>query len=721
MSSHHHRFVTACQQMLVLGVVCAALTPAANVLSLDLVPAPPTGAAVGASAGPLAAYTAAAQVPSTVPQGVVDPVVREVPLTAKAGQRVAPGYLKVRSRTSGARSTLVSTPQAVTGYGAVGVTWQHGVLPGEDDIALAARYREDGAWSGWIDLEYHDDHGPDPDSPEAEQARPGTDELLVGEVDQVQVKVVTKGSAPADMKLAVVDPGEATSTTREKAAIDTATLPSARAATGTTPDDPDAPTDPPEGTDPGTGEDTGDAGTEGEAGLAAAAFTPSPVIYSRAQWGADERLREASSLHYYEVHAGFVHHTVNANDYSRSEVPGIIRSIYAYHTRSRGWSDIGYNFLVDRFGRIWEGRYGGVDRPVVGAHTLGYNDYSFAMSAIGNYETTKPTKKMVQAYGALFAWKLSLHGVSASSTSQQVGSSTFPAINGHRDAGQTACPGKYLYARIPKIRQLAAAAQVGFTGRQLESDLARSDYPDILVRHQDGNAYVIPITRRQDGSGFRAMKPIDTGIDLRGYSKFFNAGDWDRDGLSDVLARRKSDGALFVWRGKGNGTFRAKQQVATGFGSVGLLAAVGDVTGDGYPDLMGQPRGGAMTIYPGNGMAGLKAAYTAYSAVKANQQYGVGLWDRDGAPDSIFRAKGTLTMYAGNGPGGLTTRQQLSLDVSDYDWVIPVSDVRLTGHPDLVVRRKGTGRLELISATARRFAAPVRIGGGTAVFTKAAG
>ena len=74
------------------------------------------------------------------------------------------------------------------------------------------------------------------------------------------------------------------------------------------------------------------------------------------------------------MHAGFVHHTVNANDYTRDEVPGILRSIYAYHTQSRGWSDVGYNFLVDRFGRIWEGRYGGVDRPVVGAHTLGYND-----------------------------------------------------------------------------------------------------------------------------------------------------------------------------------------------------------------------------------------------------------------------------------------------------------------------------------------------------------
>ena len=227
-----------------------------------------------------------------------------------------------------------------------------------------------------------------------------------------------------------------------------------------------------------------------------------PVIYSRAQWGANESIRDKGSLHYYEVHAGFVHHTVNANDYTPDEVPGILRSIYAYHTQSRGWSDIGYNFLVDKFGRIWEGRYGGVDRPVVGAHTLNYNDYSFAMSAIGNFETAQPPAAMLQAYGVLFAWKLSLHGVDAASTLQQVGSTEFQAINGHRDAAATACPGKYLYAQIPLIRQYAAAAQQGWAGRELESSVAGSPYPDLLVRRKsDSQVYVVPDQRHDAASG----------------------------------------------------------------------------------------------------------------------------------------------------------------------------------------------------------------------------
>ncbi len=234
---------------------------------------------------------------------------------------------------------------------------------------------------------------------------------------------------------------------------------------------------------------------------------PKPKIFSRAQWGADESMRDAPSLHYYEVHAGFVHHTVNANDYTRAQVPSIIRGIYAYHTRSQGWSDIGYNFLVDKFGRVWEGRYGGVNRPVVGAHTLGYNDNAFAASAIGNFETARPSRAMIRAYGRLFAWKLSLHGVNAADGRQYVTSDYFKAINGHRDAGATACPGINLYNRIPRIRELATAAQQGWGGRELESSLIqqRPARPGAAARgrrqglHPAGRADRHRLPARQEG------------------------------------------------------------------------------------------------------------------------------------------------------------------------------------------------------------------------------
>jgi hypothetical protein len=694
MQPNQARFVTVCQQLLALGVVLAVLTPAAGVISLDVVPDRSLGRA-GESAVPLAAYARAAMVPAEVPTEAVDPKVREIQLTARPGARVAPGQLQARAVIGrDGRSELTSRPQSVTGYGAIGVTWQPGAKYDEAAIAIEARTQDASGWSEWTAIEYHDEHSPDPDSPEGKRSRPGTEPLLVGEVDQVQVRVATDRSAPADLRLAVIDPGLERQTARELPEIDTGSLAGGEA--------PEAPA----------------AGGADGLDLQAATYTPKPKIFSRAQWGADERLRDKGSLRYFEVQAGFVHHTVNANDYTRSQVPGILRSIYAYHTKSRGWSDVGYNFLVDRFGRIWEGRYGGVDRPVVGAHTLGYNDNAFAMSAIGNFEVRQPSQAMIQAYGALFAWKLSLHGVDASSKKQYVTSRNFPAINGHRDAGSTACPGRYLYAKLPQIRELATQMQKGWSGRQLESDLAGTDQPDLIVRRaSDGMAFVLTI--RATATSYEVGRPIPTGISLKGVGVMLNAGDWDRDGHSDMIVRNPDDDGLYLARGLGTGKFAAWQRIARGFGKVRLLAAVGDMTGDGWPDLMGQPDGGAMRIYPGKGVDGLRASYVAHKAISATRQISIGLWNRDGAPDALYRNGGTLSLFKGNGPGGLMGGRQMGLDLKPFDWVIGVSDVGLTGHADVIVRKRGTGQLWLLPGSTRGFGTPVLLGTGMGIYDKA--
>jgi hypothetical protein len=692
MQPHQARFVTVCQQLLALGVVLAVLTPATGVISLDVIPDRGAGRA-GGTAVPMTAYARAAMVPSTVPTEAVDPEVREYPLTAKPGARVAPGLLKARAKVArNGASEVTSQALPVTGYGAVGVTWQHGAAYDEDAIAVEARTRDADGWTEWTAIEYHDEHSPDPDSPEGVRARPGTEPLLVGDVDEVQVRVASDRSAPADLKLAVIDPGEAERTARELPAIDTG--------------------------DEADEEPTGQTGETEGLDLQAATYTPKPKVFSRSQWGANERLRDKKSLRYFEVHAGFVHHTVNANNYTRAQVPGILRSIYAYHTRSRGWSDIGYNFLVDRFGRIWEGRYGGVDRPVVGAHTLGYNDHAFAMSAIGNFEVRQPTRAMLEAYGALFAWKLSLHGVDASSAKQSVGSRKFPAINGHRDAGSTACPGRYLYAQLATIRRLAKQAQKGWSGRELESNLAGTRHPDLIVRRKsDGMAFVLPI--KPTATSYKIGRPIATGVSLKGIEVFMNAGDWDRDGHSDLIIRKPGNGALYLKRGLGTGKFAAWQLLARGFRGVRLLAAVGDMTGDGWPDLMGQPKGGAMRIYPGKGVGGVRASYVAHRAIDAWRQIPIGRWNRDGAPDSLFRKGPKLSMYKGNGPGGLMRGRQVRISLKPYDWTVGVSDVGLTGHADVIVRKRGTGQVWLLQATARGFRAPVLIGRGTVGYDKA--
>ena len=263
------------------------------------------------------------------------------------------------------------------------------------------------------------------------------------------------GSTPPDLKLAVIDPGTG-AMTKAAPGIDTAKLDDPQR--GLRPHDRHGPTSPRRSVR---------TGPHDTVTLSAMKTAPKPKIYTRSQWGANERLRESGAPGYGTVQTGFIHHTVNANDYSEKKVPALLRGIYAYHTQSRGWRDIGYNYLVDRFGNIWEGRYGGVDRAVVGAHTLGYNEVSFAMSAIGNFDIASPPQAVLDAYAKLFAWKLSKYNIAADKSHYKVKGTYLNAINGHRDVGQTACPGRYLYAKIPGIRTAARriqlAAQSGTT------------------------------------------------------------------------------------------------------------------------------------------------------------------------------------------------------------------------------------------------------------------
>ncbi len=165
--------------------------------------------------------------------------------------------------------------------------------------------------------------------------------------------------------------------------------------------------------------------------------------------------------------------------------------------------------------------------------------------------------------------------------------------------------------------------------------MAGSDLPDLVVRRAaDGMGFTVPL--RRTTTGYATGKPIAMAVDLSKSNRLISAGDWDRDGFGDIITRRAADGSLWLRRGLGNGKFAAVQRLALDFGDVNLLAAVGDMTGDGWPDLMGQPAGGAMRIYPGLGLKGLGASYVAYSSVTGNRQIPVGLWDGDGAPDSLL-------------------------------------------------------------------------------------
>ncbi len=184
-------------------------------------------------------------------------------------------------------------------------------------------------------------------------------------------------------------------------------------------------------------------------GTATAATTAAagPDVISRSEWGADESWRQGEARYAAAARFVVIHHTATSSSYSRSDVPAILRGIYRYHTQTLGWADIGYNLLVDRFGRVFEGRAGGIDRAVIGAHAAGYNDGSVGVAALGNYDGTTPPDTLLDGLDRTVAWKLALHDIHPGDTTAH-GSSSLPTIVGHRDVGATACPGGHLYRRV---------------------------------------------------------------------------------------------------------------------------------------------------------------------------------------------------------------------------------------------------------------------------------
>ncbi|MBL1087170.1 peptidoglycan recognition protein [Streptomyces actinomycinicus] len=172
-----------------------------------------------------------------------------------------------------------------------------------------------------------------------------------------------------------------------------------------------------------------------------------------------------------EVVAVFLHHTDSPNGYRCADAPRIIRHLYAGQTGDRSWDDIGYNFLVDRCGTIYEGRAGGIDRAVTGAHTKGFNHRTAGIAALGTFTSGVPVPRaMTDAIAALAAWKLGLADVDPRGRARLVSTSglsrykagataTLPVLAGHNEGFSTTCPGAALTARLPEIRERAALLQ----------------------------------------------------------------------------------------------------------------------------------------------------------------------------------------------------------------------------------------------------------------------
>jgi hypothetical protein len=199
----------------------------------------------------------------------------------------------------------------------------------------------------------------------------------------------------------------------------------------------------------------------------AAAIPGAPAVIVRPDWGADESIVSGAPLYAERLAFAVVHHTAGTTPSSPAQSAAIVRGVQSYHVRSNGWNDIGYNFLVDPFGQVFEGRVGGITRNVVGAHAQGFNTGSVGVAVLGSYNARTIAPAAREALAALLAWRLDLAHVEPTSLVTRVsgGSNKWAAgtpvslraVSGHRDLGLTACPGELLYGELGALAADAAA------------------------------------------------------------------------------------------------------------------------------------------------------------------------------------------------------------------------------------------------------------------------
>ncbi len=302
------------------------------------------------------------------------------------------------------------------------------------DVEVRAR-RRGRSWGPWTPLRAHPTHAPDGSAPPR-----STDPVWTGRADELQLRASRRPRRVVRIDVVAVS-------------ASAQAIVGARAATA-------------------------------QAG--AAQLGGRPGIVPRSAWGGDRVIpRARPSLGSVEV--AFVHHTENANNYGPNDSAAIVLAIAKYHRDTKGWNDIGYNFVVDRFGRIFEGRAGGVDLPVIGAHAQGYNSRSTGIAILGSFTGEPAPAAALDAVARLIGWKLPWHGAPVLGThvvrSGGGAANRFrygtrvklQRINGHRDANSTACPGNRLYAQLPALRARAAA----LAGAPLVSTRVTLDQPDV--------------------------------------------------------------------------------------------------------------------------------------------------------------------------------------------------------------------------------------------------
>src|SRR4051812_33099837 len=382
------------------------------------------------------------------------------PVVASASARSgAPGVprgfgLRVGRDAFAARARTTGVLRAPARFDLLGVA-------GEDRVGLGLEVRvraTGGRWSPWVPLGAGHHHRPDTGT-----GAHASDPVWAGGADELQLRAARRPAGALDVRFVAVP------------AAARRIRPVARA---------------------------GQAGAQ-------------PAIIPRSAWGGDG-VKPRADPEFGDVQVAFVHHTVPANDYGPQDSAGIVLAMAKYHRDTNGWNDLGYNFVVDKYGQVFEGRAGGIDQAVIGAQAQGYNSHSTGIANIGTFTDVGQTDAALDAMARLIAWKLPLHG--APVTGQVVLTSgggdlnryksgtpvTLQRICGHRDGDATECPGTALYGQLPELRRRTAAIAPAVPTASVALAM---DAPATSVVYGEALA-VSGVLRRADGSAIAGERVL---------------------------------------------------------------------------------------------------------------------------------------------------------------------------------------------------------------------
>jgi hypothetical protein len=592
-------------------------------------------------------------------------------------------------------------------FSAVLLTWSDPDAKPKGTPEVRYREQDSGKWSGWLKLP---DDPFSADGQEAERAgtRGGTASAWTGDADGIEVRVIGKDGTeaagqPSGMDVRLLDPGTdpaGTRTSTEPAAFVAETTPPATDSASPTdtatptdsasPTDVASPTDSATPTDPSSPADT-TSPSASPSDTASASPSPSstvpaprpstvvkPPIITQAEWGASTDY-DGTPEYGAEIKAAVIHHTGvdSDNKLSCGESRARMRTIQQEHF-SRGYYDIGYNFVVDRCGQIFEGRSGGMDLPVIGAHDVGFNTNTVGISYIGNYESAQPSRAALDAIARVVAWKFGMYGIDPTgkvtlTSGMDAGvdgnkiakgtSITLPRVFGHRDTNYTACPGANLYKKLPLIASLAKVPGVSHA-------LATSDY------NRDGISDLVAGTPRTSG-GVGSVTVVPGGLD-------------GPVPASKVTLTQSSPGVP--------GSSEAGD-------NWGAATAWGDINGDGYADLaVGAPgeddtsgnadRGSVTVLYGPALNSGFSYATSGVTAAgaKLGSAVTVGDFNGDGKADVFAAGTGTGGNWNARLTGGATQTGTLTTSTSAIAYTdAATGDFNRDGYADVALNYRDAG------------------------------